>query len=113
MIKIYHNNRCSKSREACNILTEKKIVFETIDYLKNPPSEMELKKMLKMLGMKAENIVRKNESLYKEKYSEKSFSESEWIKILTKNPILMERPIVVNGNKAVIGRPPENVLQII
>ncbi|MEO6883099.1 MAG: arsenate reductase (glutaredoxin) [Bacteroidia bacterium] len=113
MIKIYHNNRCSKSREACGILTDKKIIFETVDYLKNPPSENELKKLVKLLGIKAENLVRKNEMLFKEKFSKKNFSEDEWIKILVENPILIERPIIVNGNKAVIGRPPEKVLEII
>ena len=113
MIKVYHNTRCSKSREACSILQEKKISFETIEYLKTPPTTSEIKKLLKMLGMKAEDIVRKGEPLYKEKFDNKKFSETEWINILSKNPVLIERPIIVKGNKAVIGRPPEKVLELL
>jgi arsenate reductase len=66
-----------------------------------------------MLGMKAEEIVRKGEPLYKEKFARKNFTETQWIKILSENPILIERPIIVNENKAVIGRPPERVLELI
>ncbi|OFY86911.1 MAG: arsenate reductase (glutaredoxin) [Bacteroidetes bacterium RIFCSPLOWO2_12_FULL_35_15] len=113
MLKIYHNARCSKSREACSILQEKNIPFETIDYLKTPPSQKEIKELLKKLGMKAEEIVRKGEVIYKEKYKNKTFSETEWINILSENPILIERPILVKGDKAVIGRPPEKVLELI
>ena len=113
MLKVYHNVRCSKSREACSILHDKKISFETIDYLKTPPNQKEIKELLKKLGMKAEEIVRKEEVLYKEKYKNKNISESEWIKILSENPILIERPIIVKGDKAVIGRPPEKVLELI
>lgn len=113
MLKIYHNARCSKSREACSILEEKNIPFETIDYLKTPPSQKEIKELLKKLGMKAEEIVRKGEVIYKEKYKNKTFSETEWINILSENPILIERPILVKGDKAVIGRPPEKVLELI
>ncbi len=113
MLKVYHNTRCSKSREACSILQEENIPFETIEYLKTPPTQSEIKTLLKMLGMKAEDIVRKGEPLYKEKYKNNKHSETEWIKILSENPILIERPIVVKGNKAVIGRPPEKVLELL
>lgn len=113
MFKIYHNTRCSKSREACSILQEKGIEFETIEYLKTPPTQKEIKELLKMLGMKAQDIVRKGEPLYKEKFADKKLSESEWIKALAENPILIERPIIVKGNKAIIGRPPEKVLELI
>lgn len=112
-VKIYHNVHCSKSREACSILQEKNIPFEAIDYLKTPPSQKEIKDLLKKLGMKAEEIVRKGEVLYKEKYKNKKFSEAEWIQILSENPILIERPIIVKGDKAVIGRPPEKALELI
>lgn len=112
-ITIYHNTRCSKSREACSILQEENIPFETIEYLKTPPTEKEITSLLKMLGMKAEDIVRKNEPLYKEKFSGKKLSEEKWIKVLSENPILIERPIIVKGNKAVIGRPPEKVLELL
>ncbi len=107
---IYHNTRCSKSREACSILQDEGVAFETIEYLKTPPTENQLKELLKMLGMKAEEIIRKGEPTYKEKYINKNFSQNEWIKILATHPILIERPIVVKGKKAIIGRPPEKVL---
>lgn len=112
-ISIYHNIRCSKSREACSILQEENIPFETIEYLKTPPTQSEIKDLLKKLGMKAEEIVRKGEPLYKEKFSGKKLSEEKWIKILSENPILIERPIVVKGSKAVIARPPEKVLELL
>lgn len=113
MFKIYHNTRCSKSREACSILQDKGVEFETIEYLKTPPTQKEIKGLLKMLGMKALDIVRKGEPLYKEKFANKKLSESEWIKALAENPILIERPIIVKGNKAVIGRPTEKVLELL
>lgn len=111
-ITVYHNTRCTKSREACSILQEENIPFETIEYLKTPPTQSEIKALLKMLGMKAEDIVRKGEPLYKEKFKDKKLSETEWIKVLSENPILIERPIVVKGNKAIIARPPEKVLEL-
>src|ERR1035437_3400890 len=102
MITIYHNNRCTKSRCALELIEKKTKDFEVIEYLKTPPSEKELKEILKKLGMKAEEIIRKKEPLFKEKFAKKQFSEDQWIKILVQNPILIERPIVVKGNKAVI-----------
>ena len=77
-----------------------------VEYLVETPSAKEIKEILKMLGMKAEQLVRKKESLYKEKYDGKKISEAEWIKIMVKNPILIERPIVVKGSKALIAREP-------
>ena len=112
-VKIYHNARCSKSRDVCTILKQKKVKAEVIEYLKTPPSPKEIKELLKMLGMKAENIVRKGEPLFKEQFSAKTFTETQWIKILSENPILIERPIIVKGNKAIIGRPPERVLELL
>jgi arsenate reductase (glutaredoxin) len=113
MIKIYHNTRCSKSREACSILQEEGVDFETMEYLKTPPTEKEIISLLKMLGMKAEDIVRKGEPLYKEKFANKKLTEAQWVKALAKNPILIERPIIVKGNKAIIGRPSEKVLELL
>ena len=113
MIKIYHNIRCSKSREACSILQDKGVKFETIEYLKTPPTQNEIKELLKMLGMKAEEIVRRGEPLFKEKFAAKKLTEAQWIKIFAENPILIERPIIVKGNKAIIGRPPEKLLNFI
>jgi arsenate reductase len=113
MIKIYHNTRCSKSRDVCTILENKKVKTEIIEYLKTPPTQKEIKQLLKMLGMKAEEIVRKGETIYKEKFAAKKLTEAQWVKALTDNPILIERPIIVNGKKAIIGRPPEKVLEIL
>lgn len=113
MIKIYHNVRCSKSREACSIIADKGIKAEIVEYLKTPPTQKEIKELLSLLKLKAEDIVRKGEELYKSNYKGKTFTEAQWIKILAENPVLIERPIVVNGRKAVIGRPPEKVLEIL
>ena len=113
MIKIYHNTRCTKSREACSILEKKKIKAEVIEYLKTPPTQKEIKERLKMLGMKAEEIVRKKEPLFKEKFADKKLTETQWVKALAENAILIERPIIVKGNKAIIGRPPERVLELL
>ncbi|MES2591535.1 MAG: arsenate reductase (glutaredoxin) [Bacteroidota bacterium] len=113
MIQVYHNTRCSKSREACSILQEENLEFETIEYLKTPPTQKKIKELLKMLGIKAEALIRKSEPLYKEKYLSKKLTESQWIKVLAENPILIERPILVKGTKAIIGRPIEKVLEFI
>ena len=113
MIKIYHNNRCTKSRETCGLLDKAKVKYETIAYLKTPPTAKELKKLIKILGIKASELVRKKEPVYKEKYEGKKMTEEQWLKVMVENPILIERPIVVKGNKAVIGRPPENVNKLL
>ena len=113
MLKIYHNTRCSKSRDVCSILEKKKVKTEIVEYLKTPPTQKEIKELLKMLGMKASEIVRKGEPLYKEKFADKKLTEAQWVKVLSENPILIERPIIVKGNKAIIGRPPERVLELI
>ncbi|MCB0395039.1 MAG: arsenate reductase (glutaredoxin) [Flavobacteriales bacterium] len=108
-MKIYHNPRCQKSRQTLQIIEDSGAKTEVVEYLKTPPTEQELKAILDKLGLKAEDIIRKSEKLYKEEYKGKSLTEGGWIKVLANNPILIERPIVVSGNKAVIGRPPENV----
>lgn len=112
-LKIFHNTRCSKSRCALEILEKKKVKLEIVEYLKTPPSEKEIKDLLKKLDLKAEDVVRKSEDLYKQKYKDKKISEAQWIKILSKNPILIERPIIIKGNKAIIARPPELVLEFV
>ncbi len=112
-ITIYHNTRCSKSREACSILEEEGVQFKTIEYLKTPPTQTKIKELLKMLGIKAEELVRKSEPLFREKFANKKLTEAQWIKVLAENPVLIERPIVVKGKKAIIGRPPEKVLDLI
>jgi len=110
---IYHNPRCSKSRETLALIQSKGIEPVIIEYLKNTPTVKELKQLLMKLNMKPQQLIRKSEPLYKEKLKDKNFTDNEWLKIMTENPILIERPIVVKGNKAVIGRPPENLLEII
>lgn len=111
-ITIFHNNRCSKSRCAMSILEEKGIEPEVRYYLDNAPSIEELRDLLKKLGMKAEALVRKNETIFKENFKGKTFSEDEWIEILSENPKLIQRPIIIKGDKAVVGRPPENIEQL-
>ena len=113
MIKILHNNRCSKSRCTLDILNEKGVEYEIVNYLENPPTELELAEIIKLLGIKAEGLVRKGESVFKEHYKGKILSEKDWIKAMVKFPKLIERPIVINGDKAIIGRPPEGVLTIL
>jgi arsenate reductase (glutaredoxin) len=113
MVTIYHNPRCSKSREALDLLKESKEEITVIEYLKTPPTKQELEKLLSKLGIPAEELVRKGEELYKEKYKGKKISNSEWIKILTANPVLIERPVIIKGNQAIIGRPPVNVYKIL
>jgi len=110
MYKIYHNNRCSKSREALNIFQKNGLKVEVIEYLKTPPTQKIIKELLKMLGIKAEEIIRKGEPVYKGQFANKKYTETQWIKILSENPILIERPIIVKGDKAIIGRPTEKIV---
>ena len=109
---IYHNTRCSKSREALDLLQKNKCKFEIRDYLKDPPTKKEIKELHLKLKCKPQDIIRKNESIYIDKYANKKLTASQWIAILSKHPILIERPIIINGKKAVIGRPPNLVLDI-
>lgn len=113
MIKIFHNNRCSKSRNGLQIVEQSGKPFEVVKYLEDVPSEKELKDIIKLLGIKPIDLVRKNEAIWKADYKGKDLSDAEIIKAMAENPKLIERPIVINGNKAVIGRPPEAILDII
>lgn len=110
---IYHNQRCSKSREALSLLEKSKRDFEIREYLKEALSKKEIKELIQNIGCTAIELVRKSESLYKEKYANKKLTESQWVKVLSENPILIERPIVKDGDKAVIGRPIELVIQLL
>ncbi len=110
---LYHNNRCAKSRQALKILENSGLKFDTIEYLKKPLTEKEIKNLLKLLQLNAENIIRKGELLYKEKFATTNISENEWIKILANNPVLIERPILVKGNKAILARAPEKILELL
>jgi arsenate reductase len=112
-MKIYHNPRCSKSRSALKLLEEKGIDVEVVKYLENTPNVSELKALLKKLNMKAEAIVRKSEADYKENFKGKSLTDDEWINAFIEYPKLIERPIFVNGDAAVVGRPPEKVLELL
>ena len=113
-VTIYHNPRCSKSRQTLALLEEKGAAPNVVDYLKTPPSAAELKAILKKLGLKPQDIVRKGEARYAELgLKERTVSDDELIGLMVENPILIERPIVVAGGKAAIGRPPETVLTIL
>lgn len=108
-MKIYHNPRCSKSREGLGILQTAKVDFEIIDYIKNPRSFEDLKEVLEKLNIPAIDLVRKNEAVWKENFKGKTLSEEEVIKAMVSYPKLIERPIVIKDNSAVIGRPPEKI----
>jgi len=112
-IVIYHNPRCSKSRSACEMIAARGIEAEVIDYLTTPPSKEALRDLLEKLGMKAQDLVRRGEEAFREHYAGKILSDEQWLDALLAHPILIERPIVVRGDKAVIGRPPENVLELL
>ena len=112
-MKIYHNPRCSKSRQTLNLIKEKGVEVEIIEYLKVIPSEKELSSIIKLLGIKPEKLLRKGEVDYKENFKGKILSDEEWISAMVQYPKLIERPIVVSDNKAVLGRPPENVFDLL
>lgn len=113
MIKIYHNNRCSKSRCGLQILEDSGKDFEVIKYLEDVPSVKDLTTIISQLGIQPIDLVRKNEAIWKSDFRGKDLSNSDIIKALVDNPKLIERPIVISGNKAIIGRPPERILDII
>ena len=111
--KIYHNPRCSKSRQTLEILKSNGIEPQIIEYLKDVPTKEELTELLQKLNMQAVDILRKGEAAYKENYKGKDLSNEEWIEAMVKFPKLIERPIVVKNKKAVLGRPPAKVLDLI
>ena len=113
MITIYHNPRCSKSRQTLELLKDKGIEPEVNLYLDSPPSAEKLTDLLQKLGLEANQLVRKSEAYYKENLKGLEITENELIEVMIKNPKLIERPIVVAGDRAAIGRPPEAVLEII
>ena len=112
-MKIYHNPRCRKSREGLAILEEAQVDHEIIDYLKNPPSIAEIKDLLAKLDMDAIDLVRQNETVWKENFRGRDLSAEEIIRAMAENPKLIERPIVVKGNRAVVGRPPEKIRSLL
>lgn len=111
---IYHNPRCSKSRQALALLEDKGIELEIIEYLKTPPDRKTLEALLDQLGLHPQALIRKGEAIYKQlNLSDRAADANALIKAMLDNPILIERPIVLANNKAVIGRPPERVLEIV
>jgi len=114
MVTIYHNPRCSKSRQTLALLQARGIEPNVVDYLKDPPSAAELKAILKALGMRPRDLMRRGEARYAELgLEDRALSDDDLIALMVANPILIERPIVVSGRKAAIGRPPEKALEIL
>jgi arsenate reductase len=113
MIKIYHNPRCSKSREGLAVLENSKKEFEIVEYLEAVPSKDELTKIIRLLDISPLQLVRKNEKIWKENFKGKELTDAEIIIAMVQNPKLIERPIIINNKKAVIGRPSESILTII
>jgi arsenate reductase len=113
MIQLFHNSRCSKSRQCLSLLENSGKKFEIIKYLENPPSIAELTELISKLGINPIDLVRKKEKLWIEEFKNKGLSAKELIEIMVKNPILIERPIVIKGDKAVVARPLEKALEII
>ena len=114
MVAIYHNPRCSKSRQAVELLRERGVEPEIVEYLKTPPTKVELKRILKQLGIEPRALMRKGEAVYKEKrLDDPGLTDDQLIDAMVADPILIERPIVLAGGKAALGRPPEKVLEIL
>ena len=113
-VKIYHNPKCSKSRSALELIQQKQLTVEIIEYLKFPPHSKELADIIKKLGVTAREIIRKNEEPYKRlRLSNPKLNESELLEAISINPILLERPIVILNGKAALGRPLENIEKIL
>jgi arsenate reductase len=113
MIQIYHNSRCSKSRECLRLLEHSGLEFEVIKYLETPPTFEELEALISKLGINPIELIRKKEKLWIEKFKNKVFTSNQLIQIMVLNPILIERPIVINGNRAAIARPMEKISEIL
>ena len=113
MIEIYHNPRCRKSREALKALEETGVEFRVVEYLKNPPDADTLSELLGKLGMPATELLRKNEAIWKEAYRGKELSNDEIIEAMDEHPKLIERPIVIKGDRAVIARPADRLHELI
>ncbi len=112
-MKIYHNPRCSKSRQTLQLLEENGQSPEIILYLDDAPTFDDIIGLLKKLKMPAKDLIRKGEKIYKESFKGKELTEDQWIEAMVDHPKLMERPIVVKGGKAVLGRPPSNVIDLL
>ncbi|QIL41264.1 arsenate reductase (glutaredoxin) [Pedobacter sp. HDW13] len=113
MITIYHNNRCTKSRCALQELEKSGKAFEVVYYLDTPPNKAELTAIVAKLGIKPLKLIRKGEAVFVENYKGKTLTDEEWIEAMVKHPILIERPIVISGDQAVIARPTEKIQEIL
>ncbi|HLT50125.1 MAG TPA: arsenate reductase (glutaredoxin) [Aequorivita sp.] len=113
MTTLYHNPRCSKSREALHLLEEEGETIEIVKYLDTPPTHQELKQVIELLGIKPIALIRTQEADWKQNYKDKNLTDEQIIDIMVQNPKLIERPIAIKGTHAVIGRPPKKVLDIL
>ncbi len=109
MIEIYHNPRCRKSREALKALEESGVEFRIVEYLKNPPDANTLETIVQKLGFTPSELVRKNEAIWKETYKGKDLSDTAILQAMSEHPKLIERPIVIKGDRAVVARPAERI----
>ena len=112
-VTLYHKPTCGTCQKVLKALQAKGAQITVIEYLKTPPSEKDLDAILKKLGMGPEGLIRKKEPLFEEKYADKNLSRGEWIKILHENPVLIERPIVIMGDRAVVARPAERLSELL
>ena len=113
-VTIYHNPRCSKSRQTLQLLRDRGIEPEIVEYLKAPPSADEMESVLGLLGMEPRALMRSKEAAYREAgMADEGHSRRALIELMVANPIVIERPVVVNGARAALGRPPENVLSVV
>ena len=113
MITIYHNNRCTKSRCALAELEKSGKAFEVVYYLKTPPNKSELEEIIRKLGIKPLELIRKGEKIFAENYKGKTWTDEEWIDAMVAHPILIERPIIISGDQAIIARPTEKIKEIL
>ncbi|MBK8018652.1 MAG: arsenate reductase (glutaredoxin) [Betaproteobacteria bacterium] len=112
-ITLYHNPRCSKSRSALALLEERGLSPRIVEYLRTPPDRSEIAALVRKLGIPAEQLVRTGEAVFKESYAGRTLTDAQWIDAMAEHPILIERPIAVAGERAVVGRPPERVLELL
>jgi len=111
-VRIYHNPRCSKSRATLALLQDRGIPVEIVEYIQHPPSAAEIREILRLLGMDAADLVRKGEAAFRDSGLDASAPEQDLVELMAREPVVIERPIVVADGKARIGRPPERVLEL-
>lgn len=113
MIRVYHNPRCTKSREALAYLENKGLEYEVVEYMKEPLTPMDVESVLEALDMSAEELIRTNETIWKDEFKGKELDEDELVLAMIEHPKLMQRPIVLNAGKAVIARPAEEIEKVL